>query len=388
MSKPRKILVVARSTVGHQGAGGMENIVDDVLRRLNGKDFELSLLTTPGVNAEALGGIFSHVWTIPFARKGKYSLLWWWKTPSTQSPWFAWDPDLVLSISVGAFSFSLHPAWSDKPIVAQCHGTGWHEVKSSLTSISLRELAKIPLNMLRIIRDRVAYRRFGTTIAVSPNVARQLTNFPINAQTGRVEVITNAVDMRLWQYSASSRSVKRQELGFPTGSPIAIYVGRLHFQKGTDVALRALVELGDKSWCTVICGDGPEADNLRQLTDELGLSSRVRFTGRVPREEVSALLSAADLMVFPTRGYEVPPMNVLEALAAGLPVLTTARASLPREFDHLVQLSTADPKTFAMDWSAMRQVRQRSSRLPAGYDMDSAMTRYSALLSNVDASRK
>ncbi|HNH62598.1 MAG TPA: glycosyltransferase family 4 protein, partial [Thauera aminoaromatica] len=77
-----------------------------------------------------------------------------------------------------------------------------------------------------------------------------------------------------------------------------------------------------------IAGSGPEAAALAALAQELGIAERVRFTGRLDREQMAALYRDADLMLNPSR-VDNMPNAILEALASGLPVVTTDVGGIP-----------------------------------------------------------
>ena len=78
-------------------------------------------------------------------------------------------------------------------------------------------------------------------------------------------------------------------------------------------------------------GDGPQRDHLQQRLEEYGVASHVTLTGY--RQDVSALLHAADLFVFPTH-FEGLPFAVLEAMACGAPIVSSRAASLPEIIEH------------------------------------------------------
>ena len=72
----------------------------------------------------------------------------------------------------------------------------------------------------------------------------------------------------------------------------------------------------------VIGGDGPEGDNLRKLSSDLGIKDRVKFCGNLSRQEVLKQLDLADAFVFPSH-YETFGVVLIEALSRGLPVVST-----------------------------------------------------------------
>lgn len=102
------------------------------------------------------------------------------------------------------------------------------------------------------------------------------------------------------------------------------YVGRLSPEKGIREMLRAvpLVLARDKQVRFLITGDGPLADDIRQLVRSTGLEKTVRFTGRVPYGDIPALLNECRLIVMPSQ-TEGLPGTLLEAMACGTPVLAT-----------------------------------------------------------------
>ena len=100
-----------------------------------------------------------------------------------------------------------------------------------------------------------------------------------------------------------------------------ITVCRLTGWKGVDGLIRALSGMGPDVGL-VIVGDGPLYSDLLALTHDLGLEQRVRFTGTVSKEEVFSYLRACDIFVLNST-YEGLPHVVLEAAAAGLPVIAT-----------------------------------------------------------------
>lgn len=121
--------------------------------------------------------------------------------------------------------------------------------------------------------------------------------------------------------AAPAAPVERTEFTTPMGTPVLLALGRLHRNKAFDVAIRALAELPDAVlW---IAGEGPERDALGALADQLGVAQRIRWLGW--REDVAALLAAADVLVCPSR---IEPLGnvIIEAWAHGCPIVATASA--------------------------------------------------------------
>lgn len=99
-------------------------------------------------------------------------------------------------------------------------------------------------------------------------------------------------------------------------------VGRMSHYKGFDVLLRALAQLHDAS--LVLVGDGECADSLRTLAHQLGIASRVKFTGFVDDATLAALYASADASCLPSlERSEAFGVVLLEAMRAGLPVVAS-----------------------------------------------------------------
>jgi glycosyltransferase involved in cell wall biosynthesis len=113
---------------------------------------------------------------------------------------------------------------------------------------------------------------------------------------------------------------------------------------GIDVALRAfaLVRSRFPAARLSIAGSGPELGALERLANELGLASCVRFTGRLDLEDIVALYHSADLVLNPSRADNTPN-SVLEALACGLPVVSTNVGGVPYLVQHGVSAILVPP---------------------------------------------
>lgn len=109
-----------------------------------------------------------------------------------------------------------------------------------------------------------------------------------------------------------------------------LFVGRLIPVKGVPVLLEAFALLAKhlpEARLTIV-GDGPERSTLERKAQELGIRHRVSFTGALSQQDVSARMSDADLFVLPSYD-EGLPVVLMEAMASGLPVITTPIAGIP-----------------------------------------------------------
>lgn len=110
-----------------------------------------------------------------------------------------------------------------------------------------------------------------------------------------------------------------------TDATDVLFVGELRDLKGVDVLLEALAELHRRNVTATIVGSGPDEAKFRALSTSLGLDERVRFTGALPIRDAFAL---GRIMVVPSRAESFPYV-VLEAAAAGLPLIATNVGGIP-----------------------------------------------------------
>jgi len=138
--------------------------------------------------------------------------------------------------------------------------------------------------------------------------------------TSHIEIIPNGIDLEPFRNPRRRRS--RAELGLPESAKVMIYVGRIAPEKNLTFLLRAFATVSKElpALYLLLVGDGPEVDNLRDQAQKSGVGEKVLFTGCVEYEDVPGYLSLADAFVTASV-TEVHPLSVIEALAAGLPVL-------------------------------------------------------------------
>jgi phosphatidylinositol alpha-mannosyltransferase len=205
-------------------------------------------------------------------------------------------PDVVhahepLVPSTGMFATLRSPA----PVVATFHA---HAERSRLLDASAPLL-------------RAVWRRLAVRVAVSHAAAGFVT-----ARLGDgVQVIPNGVDVDLF-----AKAEPRQ--GLPPGRRI-LWVGRLDRQKGFPIAVQAFAMLaGDfpDLWFVVV-GDGGDRDAIRIVPEEIG--RRIVRVGPVPHRDLPPYHAAADVFVSAAVGQESFGLVLVEAMAAGVPVVAT-----------------------------------------------------------------
>jgi glycosyltransferase involved in cell wall biosynthesis len=169
--------------------------------------------------------------------------------------------------------------------------------------------------MLNAHWEKKAFRQAKVIVAVSEKIKKDLVD--IGVRTECIRVILNGVDLQEFFPGCADR----RKLGLPEGVTLVLFVGDIRTnRKNLDTVLHALVQVPDLHLAVV---GSTERSPYPQLAAKLELSKRVHFLGF--RRDVSEIMQAVDLFVFPSR-YEACTLVLLEAMASGLPVITAATA--------------------------------------------------------------
>jgi glycosyltransferase involved in cell wall biosynthesis len=258
-------------------------------------------------------------------------------------------------------------------VVATEHSLGDQHIEGRRISSSIRALY-------------LATERLGaTTIAVSAAVAERLAAWGVPAS--RIDQIPNGIEVSRYLFDPARRACTRAQLDIAPGRFVVGAVGRLVPGKRMELMLRALHRLPCVT--AVIVGDGPERAALTALATQLEIDAV--FPGE--STEVPAMLSAMDLLVAPS-AEETFGLAVVEALAAGLPVLYAASPAL----DELPAGSAPGARRLPPDPDAIRDalvtaVQHGPFRRPPPpaldrFDMAHVAARIDAVYRRVSASRR
>lgn len=153
-------------------------------------------------------------------------------------------------------------------------------------------------------------------IAVSNESARQLREITPNA---KISIIPNAIDVTDFDFKTEKKSENFVRL---------LFVGAIGKLKGERDLIKALAMLRDKNLNLKVSFLGYGAESLKSYCDELKITDFIEFLGAVSLEERLGFFEKADVFVLPTYA-EAMPMSVIEAMAAGLPVISTNVGGIP-----------------------------------------------------------
>ncbi len=209
---------------------------------------------------------------------------------------------------------------SDRPDVVQSFL--WHaNVVSAwvLPSLGIPFFAGIRITERRRARhalDRWSTSRSQKTICVSQGVADWCVQIE-RMDASKLLVIPNGIEIQ-----TENHSIPTDPQNVPANAKILLFVGRLEPQKGIDVvaqyAGKLLSQLPDHH--LVLIGDGSQRSLLETVAQQQGLTGRIHFLGQ--RNDVRDWMARSELLLLPSR-YEGMPNVILEAMAEGLPVVTT-----------------------------------------------------------------
>jgi len=216
-------------------------------------------------------------------------------------------PDLVhihFALPVGPLGYLIKKVY-DIPYIITLHGGGIPGFAPERTALLFTFL--LPFT-------RHIWREASAVVAVSQGL-KDLAH--ISYPDTEIQVIRNGIDSQQFQ--------PRSQPDLNRGKVAILFVGRLAEQKGLRYLLQTLPLLHESAETPFelrILGDGPQRQEMESMVERMRLTNLVHFVGWVPSEEVKAYLQDSDIFVLPSL-IEGLPISVLEAMACGLPVVTT-----------------------------------------------------------------
>ncbi|EDY35474.1 glycosyl transferase, group 1 family protein [Aciduliprofundum boonei T469] len=200
----------------------------------------------------------------------------------------------------------------EKPVVVTAHA---HEIREyPFMDEKLKEKILWVLNNADVL------------ITVSQDNVRKMREFGYG---GDVHVIPNGYDPEVFRPMDKGKT--RKELGLPENKKIIVSVGRLIPRKGYIYLIEAIDNLRKKrdDFFTVVIGDGPLREELRNEVKRRNLENYINFIGEIPLDEdVARYIASADIFVLPTLD-EGNPTVMFESLGCGVPFIGSRVAGIP-----------------------------------------------------------
>lgn len=368
---PVKILQVTNTL----GIGGAENCIRQLVLHTDPKRFSQKVVCTQG------GGPFEQELnqqgvTVRVLNRPRRSII--------LFPIFLWD---VLMTVVDLYAFLK----KERPVILQTHLPA-----SAYFAVIAGKMAGIPnlvytfhssnllpprkgfslRNLLRRKLTQVLCRQVNVIVAVSQAIENRLLELIPN-QVSLIRIIPNGIDIQTYKEVPASGALKKT-LGMAPQAPLITMVGSLSLVKNQTMFLKALVSLV-KSYPevrAVLVGDGPQKNHLLSLCQELGLSPFVHFLGL--RRDIPDILSETDIFVCTSR-WEGLPLAILEAMAAGRPIVATNVPGVQEVLDQESGILVALDKPETLVESLVRLIEDPSLRLDLGRKARERVTEWYSL---------
>jgi len=182
---------------------------------------------------------------------------------------------------------------------------------------------------------RHAFARAGFVTACSDDLARRA--IALGAVAERIETVPYGVDTARFGPDAAIRSARRKELGIADSVPLCVAAGRLVHKKGFEYLIDSVASV--PGLVLAIAGEGTLDGALRSQADVKGVAGRIRFLGNQPQDKVGEYFAAADVICAPSirddsGNVDGLPNVVLEAMASGTPLVTTAAGGIGSVVEH------------------------------------------------------
>jgi glycosyltransferase involved in cell wall biosynthesis len=240
--------------------------------------------------------------------------------------------------------------------------------------------------------QRLAYRSGVIPVAVAREVATSLKRV---YGIGNSLVVWNCIPTDLYASPQTPRDVWRAKHGFSKEDVLFVCVARFAPQKNHDLLLSAFAKgpASNPRAHLVLAGQGVLRAPLQVRVNQLGLTSRVHFLGL--RTDIPDVLGAADIFVL-SSDYEGNPLSVIEAMAAGLPIASTAAGGVPELLQngkegfivqpgHSEQLSEAMVTLLADSDLRRKMGAAAAARAKGKFDVSAMVRAYEELYEEISA---
>jgi len=322
--------------MAHQ-VGGMERQTSLLCDGLCKLGHEVDIITTSHPHGRHEDGEVENqrIMYLGGTEPGKYSIEWWRASKKAVRDLLSANPyDVIHSQSIGGYSSLELAGEFGIPVVATCHGTPLSDTRTHIVTHHLRSKPVGMAGTLMYLPHHYSvYKSSKAVIAVSSQIRDHLVRFKF-AKPDAVTVVPNGTDTEIFTPALDGEQIRKQ---FSIGDrKMVLFVGRLVEEKGAQYAIRALADvikdIGDV--VMVVAGSGPYLPHLQELANSLDISENIVFSGFVPEEDLPVLYASSDVLVFPTTHVEGFPLVLAEALASGLPIISSKIGGTPAAVSH------------------------------------------------------
>jgi UDP-glucose:(heptosyl)LPS alpha-1,3-glucosyltransferase len=269
-----------------------------------------------------------------------------------------------------------------------CHAE-WLRIRSEIEPSYKRMSFRVnPLHRVLLSIERRLFAETRLIIANSCMVKDQIRNH-YGVREERMAVIYNGVDLeRFSPRNTKWRDTVRRGLGIPEGSRLLLFVGSGFERKGLGVLVKALSLLKGEDIRAVVIGKGDES-RYRDLARQYGVPGGLTFLGA--RQDIEQFYAAADLFVLPTF-YDPFSNATLEAMASGLPVITTRNNGVAELIEegregHVLE-KLPDPRELAdricLSAGDLKSMGERARKKAEGFSIERAVGEFTEVIRKED----
>ncbi len=338
------ICFFAKSLLAH-GPGGDERKVQSLFESVAKLGHRVTVLTTRhplGVEREEAPGL--EIRYLPHAPSRLLSVAYWRASSQAFEAIHSRDPfALVMDVSLAGYGWVVNCSqrWP-LPFLPSLDG-GWKDGLRNRWSENdgLRDLVHF---FLRALPEWWwGYRRWyrGVIGAADRILVGKASVIPIlvrefGVPEAKFRHTPAPVDVECFRPDTALRARVREQYGLGEKQPVVLMAARFTKQKGLQVGLEAVGRLRETfpDLGVLVAGGGPYETALKGLAKQLGLGERVVFCGPVDPVAMPAYYNAADLFLNPTMLIEGIPFVVVEAMACGTPIITSAIGGIPELVVH------------------------------------------------------
>jgi glycosyltransferase involved in cell wall biosynthesis len=253
-------------------------------------------------------------------------------------------------LSPALFARGIQAVWQDarrlRPDVLHAH---WLLPNGFIAAVVSRRLGiplaiSVPGSDAQVARSNPLFRamaRFAlrqATLLTANSAELRDAVLPLGADPSRFDMIIYGTDPNALTPNSEGVQALRHRLGIDENASVALCVGRMVAKKGFDVFIRALADpiLRTHLMVGVMVGDGDEKAAWQRLAQQLGVASRLRWVGSVPKTEIGRYYNLADFLVMPSVNRPADGLNVcvLDAMSCAKPVIGSTAAGNPLAIVH------------------------------------------------------
>ena len=307
---------IALSYLHANRRGGIERVMVECIRHLHARGHELEVVASSFDDGVVPAGVGRRL--IPAAQRPNFLTFWQYHRGATRA-------------LAGDGRFDVHASFGS---VSPTGGVMWVPSVHKASLVLLRERRGRPMRiaqalspahraLLRMEDEHWRKRKYLRLLAQTDDVRRQLEEF-YGVPESDVDVLPLGYQPEEFniERTAALRDEVREELGFAEDERVVLFVANELERKGFDTLARAVARLNEPQVRLLVVG-AVDGSSQRGLLERAGLIDRVTFAGSFA--DVARAYAAADVFALPTR-YEPWGLVIVEALASGVPVLTSRLA--------------------------------------------------------------